>query len=262
MLRRLLFLTSPRLPIIRNSSTVFALSTGLPESGTAIAVIRVTGPLTSKGLACLTRSHKKIVNNPRKAFLTSIRHPRSGDIIDHGMILWFPAPNSYTGEDVAEFHVHGSRAVVGAMLSALGSINDFRPAEEGEFTKRAFYNGKLTLAEVEALSSLISSQTEAQRNYALNALNNHVQGHYDDWAKKLSNCLAHVEAVLNFGEDEMIDEAVLDQSIREISVIHDEIKEFLDKGSQRKELIQNGLNITIIGPPNAGKSTLMNRICM
>lgn len=245
----------------RYCSTIFALSTGIHEQGSAIAIVRVSGPGISNNLSRLINSREKVLKSPRKAILAEIKHPKSNKTIDHGMVLWFPKPKSYTGEDVAEFHVHGSKAVVSALLDALGSFSNFRPAEEGEFTRRAFYNGKMTLAEVEALSYLISAQTENQRIYALKALKDDVHQYYSDWIKGLSVSLAHMEAVLNFGEDEAIDDDVVNKAEKEVSLICDQIKSFLEKGAQRKQLIQNGVNITIVGPPNAGKSTLMNKIC-
>ncbi|XP_074593060.1 tRNA modification GTPase MnmE [Brevipalpus obovatus] len=245
----------------RHASTIFALSTGLNERGTAIAVVRISGPETFKGLSKLTKVSPQSEKNPRKAILADIKCPSTDELIDRGIVLWFPKPNSYTGEDSAELHVHGSRAVVAALLRALSRLEDFRSAEEGEFTKRAFINRKMTLTQVEALASLISSQTESQRRFALDAIDGHVDKLYKNWTDRLLRIIAHVEAIINFGDEQGLDSDEIVHTKRELLQLYQEIQKHLENGSRRSEMIKDGINITIAGPPNVGKSTLMNRIC-
>lgn len=260
-LYRHLFFARKVIPSCRHDSTIFALSTGLNERGTAIAVVRISGPETFKGLSELTKVSSRLDKNPRKAILADIKCPSTHELIDRGIVLWFPKPNSYTGEDSAELHVHGSRAVVAALLRALSKLEEFRSAEEGEFTKRAFINRKMTLTQVEALASLISSQTESQRRFALDAIDGHVDKLYKNWTDRLLRIIAHVEAIINFGDEQGLDSDEIVHTKRELLQLYEEIQKHLKSGARRSEMIKDGINITIAGPPNVGKSTLMNRIC-
>ena len=165
--------------------TIFALSTGRGPSG--IAIVRVSGPDASAALRQLTGTPP---GPPRQAITARIRAPDSDETIDQGLVLWFPGPHSFTGEDVAEFHVHGGRAVVAALIDALAGLPGLRPAEPGEFTRRAFENGKLDLTQVEGLADLINAETAAQRRQALRQLDGALGALYDDWRERSSRALA------------------------------------------------------------------------
>ena len=231
--------------------TIFALSTASSKSG--IAVIRISGEDTKIILSKITC---KNFFKPRRATLCEIKDPVSNDIIDKGLILLFPKPNSYTGEDLAELHVHGSKAVISAILSTLSKFDNCRLAEPGEFTKLAFENGKLNLLDVEALSDLISSETEIQRKQALKILSGDASKKYKNLRNKLLKILSNIEAKIDFPEEDL-PEDILKNIKFETKDIISLISDILNDG-RTGEKIRVGFRISILGPTNAGKSTLLN----
>jgi tRNA modification GTPase len=233
--------------------TIFALSSGRPPA--AIAVVRICGPRAGDALQRLTGR----LPAPRKVALARVRDPDSAEVIDEAVALWFPAPHSETGEDMAELQLHGGRAVIAAVLRALGGIEGLRPAEAGEFTGRAFENGKLDLTAVEGLADLVSAETEAQRQQAYRQLKGLLGNRAEAWRARLIEALALVEARIDFSDEADMPEDLLGPALRIAQGLHDEIAEVLAH-SGRGERLRDGLVVAIAGPPNVGKSTLLNRI--
>ncbi|XP_060686070.1 tRNA modification GTPase GTPBP3, mitochondrial isoform X1 [Hemiscyllium ocellatum] len=240
----------------RERSTIFAMSSG--QSRCAVAVIRVSGPASSKTLIRLTG--QRALPPARAAALRPLVDPGTGERLDMALVLWFPGPRSYTGEDCCELHVHGGPAVLSGVLQALACSPGLRPAEAGEFTKRAFLNGKLDLTEVEGLGDLIHAETEAQRRQALRQMSGDLGHMYHGWSERLTRCLAHAEAYIDFSEDDNIEEGILDQVDNDVRTLQSEIDLHLHD-SRRGERLRDGVHVAIVGPPNAGKSSLLNRIC-
>ena len=231
--------------------TIYALSTGPGISG--IAVIRVSGKNTAEVIKKLTGSKLPV---PRVATLKKFNKNGGKELIDEGVIIWFPAPNSYTGENLAEFHVHGSRAVINAMHSAISKIKNCRLAEPGEFTKRAFQNGKINLLKAESIADLISSETEIQRKQALKIMSGKSADKFNSWREKLLKILSHVEAKIDF-PDESLPKKIITEVQKTSNSVLTEIKKTLDDQNVG-ERIREGFKIAIIGPPNSGKSSLLN----
>ena len=231
--------------------TIYALSTGPGISG--IAVIRVSGKNTAEVIKKLTGSK---LPSPRVATLKKFNKNGGKELIDEGVIIWFPAPNSYTGENLAEFHVHGSRAVINAMHSAISKIKNCRLAEPGEFTKRAFQNGKINLLKAESIADLISSETEIQRKQALKIMSGKSADKFNSWREKLLKILSHVEAKIDF-PDEGLPKKIITEVQKTSNTVLTEIKKTLDDQNVG-ERIREGFKIAIIGPPNSGKSSLLN----
>lgn len=221
-------------------------------------MIRVSGPQTMLALKSIVGP--KYDPKPRHADLRSFKNPLNDELIDKGLVLWFPGPFSFTGEDSCEFQVHGSIAVISAMLDALGRVNGLRQAKPGEFTKRAFFGGKLDLIEVDGLADLIHSETEAQRKQALLQSNGALSKLYHNWRKRMIRCIAHLEAFIDFSEDENIEDGVIIQLNKELRKVRKEIKSHLDD-SRRGELVRDGIRTVIVGEPNVGKSSFMNLVC-
>jgi tRNA modification GTPase len=232
--------------------TIFALSSGRPPA--AIAVVRISGPRAGVALKALSGK----IPEPRKAALARIRGA-DGDIIDEALALWFPAPHSETGEDVAELQLHGGRAVIAGVLAALGKIEGLRPAEAGEFTRRAFENGKLDLTAVEGLADLIAAETQAQRRQAFRQLKGLLGERAETWRGRLIEALALVEARIDFSDEADVPENLLKPALATAQKLHDEIGIALANAG-RGERLREGLVVAIAGPPNAGKSTLLNRL--
>ena len=231
--------------------TIFALSTGPGTSG--IAVIRISGEETSKIIKLLTG---KKIPQPRVATLRKINKIKTSELIDEGLILWFPGPNSYTGEDMAEIQVHGSKAVVDALHSTLSDIENCRLAEPGEFTKLAFQNGKISLLKAESIADLISSETEIQRRQALDIMSGYHGKKYENWRKNLLKILSNIEAKIDFPDEDLPQNILND--IRKLSYkVKNEIIKVLND-EKVGERIREGFKIAILGPTNAGKSSLLN----
>ena len=199
------------------------------------------------------------VPEPRKAALARVRDPASGEAIDEALALWFPAPHSETGEDVAELQLHGGQAVIAAVLGALGAVEGCRMAEPGEFTRRAFENGRLDLTEVEGLADLIAAETPAQRRQAYRQLKGLIGDRAETWRQRLIEALARVEARIDFSDEADVPENLVEPALRAAGELRDEIVASLADGG-RGERLRDGLVIAIAGPPNAGKSTLLNRL--
>jgi tRNA modification GTPase len=231
--------------------TIYALSSGPGISG--VAVIRVSGPETTKVISKLTNGH---LPKPRMATLKKINKINTNEMIDEGIILWFPGPESYTGEDMVEFHVHGSISVVTAIQHSISKIENCRLAEPGEFTKIAFQNGKINLLKAESISDLISSETEIQRQQAIKIMSGKNSDKYNSWRKGLLKILTNVEAKIDF-PDEDLPENILNEIKKNSEKIKKEIKKSLDD-QKVGERIREGFRIAIIGPTNAGKSSLLN----
>ncbi len=231
--------------------TIFALSSGSGISG--VAVIRVSGKEASEVA-------KKITNRPlpkpRVATVRKFNKNGEKNLIDEGVIIWFPAPNSYTGEDLVEFHVHGSRSVINAMHETISKNKNCRLAEPGEFTKRAFQNGKINLLKAESIADLISSETEIQRRQAIKIMSGKSADKFNGWRKILLKILSHVEAKIDFPEEDL-PKKIIQAVQKESKKVMKEIKKTLDD-QKVGERIREGYKIAIVGPPNSGKSSLIN----
>ena len=234
------------------TETIFALSTGSLPCG--VGVIRLSGSRVRDVLLSVCGT----VPEPRVAALKSIRN-RDGLIIDRGLVLFFPGPASFTGEDCAEFHVHGSRAVVAALLARLAEEADCRLAEAGEFSRRAFENGKLDLVEVEGLADLLAAETEMQRRQAMQQADGKATQIYNGWRDRLIYCRAMIEADLDFSDEGDIPGSVAPHVWDELAALRQSVLEAsLDE--RRGEIIRDGFNVVIAGRPNAGKSSLLNAL--
>jgi len=233
--------------------TIFALSSGRPPA--AIAVVRLSGPQAGAALLRLIGR----VPEPRKAALVRLRDPADGETIDEALALWFPAPASETGEDVAELQLHGGQAVIAAVLEALGRIDGCRMAEPGEFTRRAFENGRLDLTAVEGLADLVAAETPAQRRQAFRQLKGLTGGRAEAWRQQLIEALALVEARIDFSDEADVPEDLLGPAAHAAQQLRSEIVAALAAGGHGERL-REGLTVAIAGPPNAGKSTLLNRL--
>jgi len=232
--------------------TIFALSSGRAPS--AIAVVRISGPGAGEVLRLLAGKLPK----PRQAMRAWLR-AKDQSLIDDAVVLWFPGPASATGQDVAELHVHGGRAVLAALFVVLSDIADLRLAEPGEFTRRAFENGKLDLTEAEALDDLIHADTDRQRRQAVRQLNGLLGDKARDWRRRLIEATALIEAGIDFADERDVPTELLSSAVRQAKSLLSEIEEVLGARA-RSERLRDGLVVAIAGPPNVGKSTLMNQL--
>ncbi len=231
--------------------SIFALSSAPGRAG--VAVVRVSGPLARAALKALSGQD---LPRPRVATLCPLRDARDNPI-DQGLVLWFPEPASFTGEDCAEFHVHGGRAVLDALFRALESVG-LRPAEPGEFTRRAVENGKFDLTRAEAIADLVTAETDSQRRQALRQYEGGLEKLYEGWRQHLIRAAAWTEAAMDFSDDELPDDVMAKAGILSAEIMK-EIQEHISD-SRRGEIIRDGLFLTVIGPPNAGKSSLVNTL--
>lgn len=233
-----------------SQDTIFALSSGSLPSG--VAIIRLSGPLCRHAVEVTCGR----VPAPRRASLLSIRD-RNGLMLDEGLVLFFPGPASFTGEDTAELQIHGGRATVKAVLSTLAELTGLRAAEAGEFSRRAFQNGRMDLVAVEGLADLIAAETEMQRRLAAEHASGHLSMLYDSWAKRLTHARAMIEAELDFADEDDVPGSIASTIWQDMRGLLQEIINHLS-GGRAGEIVRDGLNVVIAGPPNAGKSSLLN----
>jgi tRNA modification GTPase len=232
--------------------TIFALSSGRPPAG--VAVVRVSGAQARTALQRIAGG----VPPGRRAVLADFRNA-AGVVIDRGLVLFFRGPASFSGEDCAEFHLHGGRAVVDALSRALLEIGRMRPAEPGEFTRRAFLNGKMDLVEAEALADLVNAETEAQRRFAVASAGGVQSELYAGWRKRIVHARAMIEAELDFADESDVPGSVSGEVWADMAGLADEIEQHVE-GFHRAEMIREGFSVVIIGAPNAGKSSLLNAL--
>ncbi len=237
---------------MRANDTIFALASAAGRAG--VAVVRVSGPRARDCVRSLTNND---IPAPRQAVLRRLRSP-GGHEIDVGLLLWFGAPASLTGEDVAEFQVHGGRAIVDALQAALGALPGCRPAEPGEFTRRAVLNGKFDLTQAEAIADLVAAETEAQHRQALRQYDGALGVLYEAWRDELIKALAWAEAAIDFSDEDLPGD-VLAGAHSGAQAVCKAVQAHLND-ARRGELVREGLFLTVIGPPNAGKSSLVNAL--
>lgn len=235
-----------------SSETIFALSSGGLPSG--VAVIRLSGPESRAAINSLCGK----VPPARHASLLPIRD-RNGALLDEGIVLYFPGPTSFTGEDCAELQIHGGRATVKAVLATLSGLEGLRAAEAGEFSRRAFLNGRMDLVEAEGLADLIAAETEMQRRLAAEQASGGLSALYDSWAKRLTHARAMIEAELDFADEDDVPGSVAASIWRDMHALEQEILNHLSE-AKTGEIVRDGLNVVIAGPPNAGKSSLLNQL--
>lgn len=234
--------------------TIFALSSAAGKAG--VSVIRVSGPKAWNTLEVLSAGRK--MPAPNVAKLVKLIDPKSGAIIDHTLVIGFDGPASFTGEDVVEYHAHGSIAVIDELLGALNALEDCRLANPGEFTRRAFENNKMDLTEAEAIADLIDAETAEQKNQALAQMGGALADLYNRWAHDLTKALAYVEAIIDFPDEDVPDSETA-KALPAIEKITNEIDDHLND-NRRGEMLRSGIQVAVIGAPNAGKSSLVNAL--
>ena len=237
---------------MRSDDTIFAHASG--HGRAAVALIRISGPKSR----CILEAMAGSVPAPRRAVVRVLRDPATGEILDQTLVLWMPGPGSFTGEDQAELHIHGGLATRAAVLRALGSVADCRPAEAGEFTRRAFLNGRMDLSQVEGLADIIDAETEAQRRQAVLQLEGRLGEASERWREGILHGLALLEASLDFSDEGDVPEGLEAEILSRLGSIERELAGVLSNRSG--ERLREGLSVVLAGPPNAGKSTLLNAL--
>jgi len=237
---------------MRSDDTIFATASG--HGRAAVCIVRISGPQSWTILETLAGS----VPEPRRAAVRILREPGSGEPLDQALVLWMPGPRSFTGEDQAELHIHGGLATRAAVLKALGAIPDCRPAEAGEFTRRAFLNGRMDLSQVEGLADVIDAETEAQRRQAMLQLEGRLGDTAERWREEILQALALLEASLDFSDEGDVPEDLEADILHRLDRLHGEIGRAL--ANRSGECLREGLTVVLAGPPNAGKSTLLNAL--
>ncbi len=237
-------------------NTIFALASAAGRAG--VSIIRVSGPAAWEGLSALTNQASP--PPPREAKMFTLKQIVSRGTIDHALVLGFKAPASYTGEDIIEYHIHGGQAIIAELLSELSTLPDHRMALPGEFTRRAFENGKIDLTGAEAIADLINAQTSAQKSQALAQIEGSLSTLYDQWTQALTKNLAYIEAEIEF-PDEDLPKDIISEMRPATQKLIDEINDHL-QDNRRGERLRDGIQVAVIGAPNAGKSSLVNALTM
>ncbi|MEE1613089.1 tRNA uridine-5-carboxymethylaminomethyl(34) synthesis GTPase MnmE [Microvirga sp. CF3016] len=237
---------------MRSDDTIFAIASG--HGRAAVCLIRISGRESRTILEGMAGG----VPEPRRAVVRTLKHPVTGELLDQALVLWMPAPQSFTGEDQAELHIHGGLATRAAVLRALGVVENCRPAEAGEFTRRAFLNGRMDLAQVEGLADIIDAETEAQRRQAMRQLGGRLGNAAEGWRESVLQILALLEASLDFSDEGDVPEDLEAEILQMIDRVAGEIgRAMADRSGER---LREGLTVVLAGPPNAGKSTLLNAL--
>jgi tRNA modification GTPase len=237
---------------MRSDDTIFATASGFGRS--AVCLIRISGDRTRAALEAMAGA----LPEPRRVALRILREPTTGEPLDQALVIWMPGPGSFTGEDQAELHIHGGLATRAAVLRALGSLEGCRPAEAGEFTRRAFLNGRMDLSRVEGLADLVDAETEAQRRQALLQLGGRLGNAAEGWRDDILQALALLEATLDFSDEGDVPADLEADVARRLTLLRDEFRRLL--ANRSGERLREGLTVVLAGPPNAGKSTLLNAL--